>query len=869
MNSSLPIWNYRERIIKAVRDNKVTIISGDTRTGKSTEVCQYLYRTGYEVIVAEPRLFMARLHAEYVAESLGVMLGEEVGFITNSGEVNEQEQIIFSNSDLRLIRKLLKRKCEKPRVLIIDEVHEWTLDIEILVAWVRKIIEDGFNIRVVIMSATLESDKLEAFFGDACCITVSGSAYKVEKFQHDAEEFLPTILRMIRSGKNVLAFVPSAGDIRKLINVLRNSKVDAELLPFSSEFLSTERNACFSNYMLPKVVVSTELAQNAITIPGIDAVVDCGIAKRSEVNSYGSTGLVTYEVSKADLEQRAARTGRERDGEYHLCSDTPYESREEYSTSEILLKDLDKVVLKLAAAGMDATTLEFFHQPADSAIKEAVSQLYKLGAIKDGNITKVGLKMEHIPIAPKNARMIVEAEKYGVVEDVITIAAILESGSFINDKTISYSDFSKEKSSDLLIELAIWNHYMNDEIIPELRRYINEQRIFRVFNIRNKILAATDGGWLNISNSHDRIRILKSCLAGMVNNVYRNTGNCYVDMHGRICEIANQSIFHGKKIQFVVGSPYVLRYNDKKGRACEKVIVHMVSLVNTEWLNEVAPHLIETVTGLPEYSPDIGCYASNVTYFNGFEIEREIVPIPNHPDIEELKRRFEEEQQKMRELCRDNARKYRTKMISLPKTVEIDGREFSIDYEKYGGPSITVDKEFLRNVTVRSVRLDDKKTVMLCCGQYCEKTFSALAGRIQQEEINEAFSAKANSLNGMQSEDEKEVIGWFDKLGRIVIAKRWDGRPVSAFVYLKKDGNLIKLELTKDSAIAKIETEEALQFIFWGIIKKKYPKELFEGKSTAKELFEEFVLDAMKSLTAENFIESLDVLHEFFNEIIT
>jgi len=429
MNTSLPIYNYKEQITKAVKTHAVTIITAETGSGKSTQVPQYLYNVGYDVVVTEPRRMAAWSLAQRVAEEMETPLGEIVGFRT-AFERNDSPStsVLYCTDGLELVKTLTDTK-DRQRVLIIDEVHEWNCNIETLVGWCKKKIQEGWCTKVVIMSATLEQKSLTEYFeNNVCALEVPGKIFPVSFKQKQEEDLIPSILAMIYEERNTLVFVPGKREIKEVMEKLSKCDIKAEILPLHGELDSEEQKKCFKSYALPKVVVATNVAQTSITIPDIDAVVDTGKERRAEVKE-GIQGLFLRNISKADCMQRKGRAGRTKEGKYILCSSVPFEDREEFSVAEIQRSLLDQIVLRLATIGIDAIGFPFFHHPEMKSLEMAKQNLIDLGALKENNeVTPIGYKMVKMPVSVQTARMIIEAEKYGVTEDVIKIASILEIG---------------------------------------------------------------------------------------------------------------------------------------------------------------------------------------------------------------------------------------------------------------------------------------------------------------------------------------------------------------------------------------------------------------------------------------------------------
>jgi len=615
MNTNLPIADYREQILQAISANSVVVITAETGAGKSTQVPQFLMEAGYRVAVTQPRRLAARTVAERVAEEVGCRLGEEVGFRTGF-ERNDSAatKVLFCTDGLQLVRELTGNGATD--VLVIDEVHEWNINIETLVAWTRKRLSEGANFKVVLMSATLDAQKLATFFGELVpVISVPGRLFPVEIKSGRTSDLVSTVRQMVEKGRNVLVFQPGKREIEDTVSALRG--LDAEILPLHGDMESVDQRRAFRHYDRPKVVVATNVAQTSITIDDIDAVVDSGVERRVEL-ADGIQGLYLKPISQADCWQRAGRAGRCKEGIYVLCSDTSLESRPAYPKAEIERVRLDQLVLRLAVTGFDATALEFFHQPEREVLADAKRALHALGAmLKDGSITKIGRQMAKLPISVQYARMVIEADRLGEEEDVTTIVAFLEAGG-LRAKDGNWRKLTAEKESDLLAEMDLFNacEGLHGEEFRE--NGIFAKAFFRAKEIRVKLRQALKDAGIDYDRSekHDRQAILKSCIAGMVDHLFKHIGGGEYQNGGRgTRQMARESVVTNPP-KWAVGLPKDIGFKNRRGVDCVLNLVSMVSTVNPMDLVEVAPQLVSDKEHLsPRYNPEMDCVESTTQIY--------------------------------------------------------------------------------------------------------------------------------------------------------------------------------------------------------------------------------------------------------------
>ena len=489
MNKTLPIFNFLDTIVNLVNNNPVVIVKAETGSGKSTQIPQALHQAGYDVVVTQPRRVAARSVAARVAQEMGEKLGSLVGFRTGF-EKNDSKltEILFCTDALQFAREL-HVKGSRSRVLIIDEVHEWNLNIEALVAWCKKQLDSGFNTKIVIMSATLDTSRLQAYFNNCPVIKVPGKTYPVETMEISPKKLDEEIKTLVEKGKNILVFLPGKREIETFVSKYSGMELDATILPLHGELTSEEQDACFKSYPNSKIVVATNIAQTSITIPDIDVVVDFGLERRIEYVN-GVEGLYLRDISQADCLQRKGRAGRVKEGLYILASDTLFEDRVPFCVPEIQRLRIESVILKFLSIGIEIEDLELFHQISSEKIAASKRVLESLGAIKDGKITKKGQKLVVMPLDVTHSCMLLEAEKRGVLSDMITVVSILESGPLFYKarKMVTVQN----RKSDILDRFLVFNmlekeYFKTRNCKSPLFEEINMKTFFNIIELRKKL----------------------------------------------------------------------------------------------------------------------------------------------------------------------------------------------------------------------------------------------------------------------------------------------------------------------------------------------------------------------------------------------
>lgn len=638
-SSNLPISAFRDEIVDSVASNLITIIVAETGAGKSTQVPQFLIEEGYDVVVTQPRRLAAFSVAERVAEEVGCELGTLVGFRTARHRKDRKDtRCLYATDGLVLIQEVMQSKIQNSRqVLVLDEVHEWNLNIEVLVGWVKDLIDNGIDFKLVLMSATLEADKLVEHFPGSVKIFVPGRTFPI-KVEKPAETIEEDVARLVKEGRNVLVFQPGKNEIEATIEKLVELNVDADVFPLHAELTHLEQQKCFAHYDRPKIVVATNIAQTSITIDDIDAVVDSGMERRAELINEVD-GLYIRPISLSDSKQRAGRAGRTKPGIY--IDHCPEKERLEFPVAEIMRVRLDATVLRLATVGCDMEKLSFFHQPPQSQISAARKSLQRLGCMNsEGEVTAIGSRVARFPLSVKYGRMLAEAIELGVAGDLITIAAIFETGVLNARKdedgnpTQRWKSLVKtENESDVLVQLRLYEAAETFSSYELLRQGIHPTTYKKVKELREHLVETLSNLGIDVSSTSDRKNILLAVRSGMADNLYRVRGDMLVARDRR--EQCRDSVVDLK--EWAVGSPFDLEVPFRQGTK----ILHLVNMLTSVTLEEFAlsaPHLVDKKSGLrPRFCDKQGQVVSTTeTYLDGIPIAAEEVLDANHPEAELL-----------------------------------------------------------------------------------------------------------------------------------------------------------------------------------------------------------------------------------------
>jgi len=460
---SLPIYAFREKLLEAVRDYQVLVIVGETGSGKTTQIPQYLHEIGYSKLgkigITQPRRVAAMSVATRVSQEVGCRLGSQVGYSIRFDDCHSNETKIKYLTDGMLLKEILiEPDLKSYSVIMIDEAHERTLHTDIILALIKDIGKYRKDLKILISSATMDAQMFSEYFNNCPIFKIPGRTFEVETMYSKAPEAdyieasVNTVLQihMTYPKGDILVFLTGQEEIEvaqeMLIQSMRRlgSKVqDLLVLPIYSALPSEQQAKIF----LPtpencrKVVLATNIAETSITIDGIVYVVDCGFCKQLTFSARTRIeSLVVTPISQASANQRAGRAGRTCPGIcFRLYTSKAFEEElESDNIPEIKRSNLISTVLMLKSLGInDLLHFDFITKPPEDNFIKAFEQLFALGALnKEGDLTKTGRKMAEFPMNPLIAKMIIKAEYYECLDHVISIAAMLSIGSniFYSDK---------------------------------------------------------------------------------------------------------------------------------------------------------------------------------------------------------------------------------------------------------------------------------------------------------------------------------------------------------------------------------------------------------------------------------------------------
>ncbi|MCK4766103.1 MAG: hypothetical protein KAW12_28145 [Candidatus Aminicenantes bacterium] len=640
---ALPIDKYRRAIEESIEKNPVTIITAETGAGKSTRVPLWLWKQKKKVMVTQPRRIAARSLALYLARLAGTDLGKEIGFQTGFDSSKSRDTTLFYVTDgVQMIREIKEQG--RYDILILDEVHEWNLNQEVLIGIVKKNLDKNYyrkkGRRVVVMSATLQAEKLSVFLNNAPVISVPGRGFPVTMHHNNPHFLLPDTAQMVEFEKNVLVFQPGKSEIGEFIESLKEmlaaEKIKAKILPLHAELTLKEQSKVFEHYALPKVIVATDIAQTSLTIDDIDAVVDSGIKKEIRLIK-GIEGLYPVDISAAECMQRAGRAGRVKSGQYFLCAELDIQDRLPFPEPEIRRLNLESVVLRLIKSGIAPLDFPFFHSPAKNLIFKATRKLKIFGAIsRAGEITPEGSRMAELPVSLRSAKLLLEAGKANrkVVDFAIKLIAILETKGIVNKEYIGEKYSNAPYNSDLLNQLALW------DALRINKKVIGHKKLALAREVHRELRRRLDVPQVKGSLSAKEVRMLyRAILSAFVDEVYTREGGLYMrDNEAR--QLDRTSVLFEAQPGMIAGLPFDVVYSRENRETGEKEskfipLITFASELTLEILDDLKPYSYEKQEKIEIEKGKIRVFRE---YFFGGQLLKSLRTAPRLQDREERER---------------------------------------------------------------------------------------------------------------------------------------------------------------------------------------------------------------------------------------
>ena len=638
---ALPIVARKDEIVRAIREHPVVIVAGETGSGKTTQLPKMCLEAGRgvaaKIACTQPRRVAALSVSRRIAEELNVAWGAEVGCKIRFKDETAPETRIKMVTDGMLLAEIQgDPNLYEYDTVIVDEAHERSLNIDFLLGYLRLLQKRRPELRIVITSATIDTEAFSKAFDNAPIIEVSGRMYPVDVQYWPIEDLagetyidaaVTAVDMVVDAGRgDVLVFMPTEKDIHETRRRLEGRQFRfTEILPLFGRLTAGDQQKVFHKQRYRRIVVATNIAETSITIPGIRYVIDTGLARISRHNPRNQTHrLPVEEVSQSSARQRAGRCGRVQNGVcIRLYDEKSFLARPEYTQPEIQRSDLAEVILRMIALRLgDVETFPFIDPPRSQAIQGGFNVLRALDAIDDNKrLTPLGRDMARLPLAPTVSRMILQAQKERALREVLVIASAIS----IQDPRVRPLEQEKaadqehrrfvDGESDFIALLNIWKAYHDTfeklRTQSQMRRFckqhflsFNRMREWRDIYMQIRHTLREMGSFRTNRDDAGYDAIHRSVVSGLLGNVaQKKEGNMYRAARGRdVMLFPGSGLFQRRE-----GSEEEKKNTPGWVVAAEvvetsRLFARTVARIQPSWLVELGAHLCRASYKEPFYS---------------------------------------------------------------------------------------------------------------------------------------------------------------------------------------------------------------------------------------------------------------------------
>ncbi|MFI5891299.1 ATP-dependent RNA helicase HrpA [Actinoplanes sp. NPDC051513] len=644
---ALPVSQRKDDILAAIRDHQVVVVAGETGSGKTTQIPKICMELGRgvrgQIGHTQPRRIAARTVAERIAEELDRPLGSTVGYkVRFTDQVSDDTMVKVMTDGILLAEIQNDRQLLRYDTLIIDEAHERSLNIDFILGYLRELLPRRPDLKLIITSATIETQRFAEHFAGkdgkpAPVIEVSGRTYPVEvryrplvmTTEDDVEEpmdqvdgIAEAVDELGREGDgDILVFLSGEREIRDTADALgkRNLR-GTEIVPLYGRLSAAEQHKVFERHSQRRVVLATNVAETSLTVPGIRYVIDPGTARISRYSNRLKVQRLPIEpVSQASANQRKGRCGRLADGIcVRLYSEEDFEARPEFTEPEILRTNLASVILQMTNLGLgDLAKFPFIDPPDKRNINDGVKLLEELGALDERRLTPLGRQLAQLPVDPRLARMVIEADKQNCVAEVMVIAAALsiqdprerpvDKQQQADEKHARFTD----KESDFFSYLNLWRYLREkqQELSGNQFRRLCRSEFLNYLRVREwqdiyaqlRQVARTLG--LTLQEDRDDLaegpHVHTALLSGLLSHIGLKEGDKreYLGARGAKFAIFPGSALFKKQPRWVMSAELV-----ETSRLWGRVNAR----IEPEWAENLAPHLVKHSYSEPHWEKKQG-----------------------------------------------------------------------------------------------------------------------------------------------------------------------------------------------------------------------------------------------------------------------
>ncbi len=635
----LPIADKRGEIAKLIEAHQVVIVAGETGSGKTTQlpkICLDLGRgTAGLIGHTQPRRIAARTVAERIAEELDTEVGSTVGYAVRfTDKVGAGSYIKVMTDGILLAELQRDRMLGRYDTLIIDEAHERSLNIDFILGYLKQLLPKRPDLKLIITSATIDPESFSRHFDNAPVIEVSGRTYPVEiRYRpvidpddpqaEDRDQTQAVIDAVHELGRepygDILVFLSGEREIRDTADALRRLELArTDVLPLYARLSSAEQHRIFARHQNRRIVLATNVAETSLTVPGIKYVIDAGTARISRYSVQTKVQRLPIEpISQASANQRAGRCGRTSDGIcIRLYAEDDFDARPDFTDPEITRTNLASVILQMTAIGLgEIERFPFVQAPDNRNIADGIALLHELAAIEPDtkrrvSLTQVGRKLAALPIDPRLARMIVEAQKRSCLREVLVIAAAM-SIQDPRERPVEAEDAAKakharfkDKKSDFMSYLNLWRYLREQQkelSSNQFRRlckseYINYLRVREWQDLVSQLKQVCSTVGIHLSSTDgDEEQVHRALLSGLLSHVgLQDTANKREYVGARNARFA---IFPGSSV--FKSSPTWIMAGELVDTS--RLWARDVARIEPEWAEELAVHLVKRAYSEPHW----------------------------------------------------------------------------------------------------------------------------------------------------------------------------------------------------------------------------------------------------------------------------
>ncbi|MGY6499493.1 MAG: ATP-dependent RNA helicase HrpA [Acidimicrobiales bacterium] len=641
--ADLPITARRDELVEAIAQHQVLVVAGETGSGKSTQLPKLCLDAGRGATGwighTQPRRIAARSIADRIADETGTTLGDVVGYAVRFDDTVGPDTAIKLMTDGILLAEIQRdRLLRRYDTIIVDEAHERSLNIDFLLGYLRRLLPERPDLRVIVTSATIDTERFSQHFHDAPVIEVSGRTYPVEvryrplddvatgRSLDQSDGIVEAVRQLRREGPgDVLVFCSGEREIRDAAHALRSADLrDTEILPLYARLSAAEQHRVFRPHDGRRVVLATNVAETSLTVPGVRYVVDPGTARISRFSHRTKVQRLPIEpVSQASADQRAGRCGRVGPGIcIRLYTEDDFHARPEFTEPEIQRTNLASVILQMASLGLgEVEDFPFVDPPDHRAIRDGIALLHELDAIDPDHpgtrrwLTPVGRTLAALPVDPRLGRMVVEADHNGCLHEVMVIAAALSIqdprerpiGADRSEADALHARF-RVPGSDLMSYVALWDHLhemRQGRSSNQFRRqckaeYLHVLRIREWQDLYAQLRRVAGSVGMRRSSAPDQPELVhRSLLAGLLTQVGARdrTERAYRGVRNTTFAIAPGSALGAKGPRWVMAAELV---------ETNRLWARGVAGIRPEWIEQLADHLVTRSYGEAEWDRQRG-----------------------------------------------------------------------------------------------------------------------------------------------------------------------------------------------------------------------------------------------------------------------